>query len=348
MKKCEMRYLLSLPVILAILLIIPMAVSAQHGSGNDDIGARMGQELSNTDDILNRAHEIVNLCRNERGQELLKLAHWLQQEAKERASGNPLMGFRLTNQAREKAREAIKACQQADENESLVGRQLERTDRKIEQIRQVSSGLRHDRFDSAFETARNNQRKAREFFHNRQLRPALMLSRQAGKTLDKLIELLRAGKNIQARLGNQFQQFETSRERFRTMLQECDNEQAVELAQQSQEAFNEAMNFYNRGEYIQAENAFQIARRLQREAAKLCNQAGNLIRKMNQLKSQMEQSESSIMTSRNEQAIKLMKEAFRYMNQAEKACNNGESEICAANIKAAQLSFQKAKRLAGL
>jgi hypothetical protein len=305
--------------------------------------------LNMTDDIISRANEIVANCGNLKGRELLNAAEVLQNSARQQANNeHPAMGFQLTRQARNKALEAIKACQQAEENEGIVIQQLERTDQLIERAAEAMGEFDNQNFTSVFNTAKDNQRQAWEFYRNRQYLPALKLSRQAEKTIQKLAERLRSGTNDENRVQHQFRQFEANRERIRETLSGCSDEQAFNLARQAQEAYNNAVDFASNGEYERAASALRMAQKFMQEAGELCAQSGSLLRMLEHLKNEAEMVADDIRASGNERAIELFQEALGYLDKAEQPCQENQMEICAANVRAAQLSLQKAKRLAGI
>jgi len=344
MKKITKKILTVFAVFAAASLMLPQHSLAQ---GNN-MGQRLQQELDMTNDILQRAEDVVRNCGNLRGKQLLNAALEFQNQARQRASDNPVMAYQWTRQARTKALEAIKACQQADENESIVQQQLEQTDRLIERLGESMMTQSDHSFGSVFNSARDNQRRAWEFYRNRQFLPALRLSRQAERTLMKLGERVRTETNNQNRLENQFRQFESNRERVREMLSDCNNDQAFQLARQAEEAYNNAVDFAADGDWARAENAFKMAQKFIREAAELCSQSGSMLRMFEQLQGELERFAPMIRESGNNRAIGLMEEAMGYMERAQKPCQEGENELCAANMRAAQLSLQKAKRLAGI
>ncbi len=327
-----------------LLLLVPRISFAQMGDGQ-----RLQEMLSMTDDIISRANEIVANCQNLRGTELLNAAKSLQNLAQQQANtGNSGVSLQLTRQARNKALEAIKACQQAEENEGIVIQQLERTDQLLERIAEAMREFDDRNFTSVFNTAKDNQRQAWEFYRNRQYLPALKLSRQAEKTMQKLAEKLRSGTNDENRIQHQFRQFEANRERIRENLSGCSDEQAFNLARQAQEAYNNAVDFASNGENERAESSLRLAQKFIQEAGELCAQSGSLFRMLEHLKNEAELVADDIRASGNERAVELYREALGYLDKAEQPCQENQTEICAANVRAAQLSLQKAKRLAGI
>lgn len=345
MYKIVARFLIGFTALLASVVFVPDSIQAQ---GGNQIQQRLGQEIDATQDIIERAQDVVSVCQNQRGRELLKAAVVLQESARNQASSSPMNSYTMTRRARNKALEAIKACQEVAGNSNLVELQLEKTERLMEQIREYLGSGSGRIYESVFNTARENQRQAREFFRNRQYLPSLKLSRQAENSLAKLAEQLRTQNGIENRLKNQFRQFEANRDRVFKALDDCDNEQAFQLARQAREAYNDAVDFASEGKWMRAENSFKMARKFLGEANELCAQSGTLERMFRQLQADIEQNSEAIRLSGNDKAEELLREAVRYLEKADGPCREGQSELCAANLRAAQLNLQKAKRLAGI
>ncbi len=332
-------------VILAATFILSISPSETFAQGG---GGRLDQEISGTDDIISRAQSIMETCGNARGRELLKLALKFQDQAMSEMGQHPLMSYRYTRQARQRALEAIKACQQSDENENLVQRQLELTDDLISRLSESLATLNRPMAESIYNASRDQQRRAWEFYHNHQYRPALRLSRQAEKTLRRLAEFSGAGENVLGKLEQQLRQTEQIMERTGDLLLDCGNDEADKLFDQAQESLDRAQAAAIAGDLDKAENSLRQAQRLSNKVQDLCAGESSLERVLKQLQSEMEMASGPIRDSGNSRALRLFEEAGEYLSHARNACDKNDTEKCAANLKAAQLNLEKAKRLAGL
>jgi len=67
-----------------------------------------------------------------------------------------------------------------------------------------------------------------------------------------------------------------------------------------------------------------------------------------QVRAEIERTAEAIGESGETSAFKLLESARNHLDNAEKLCAAGNTEACAANIKAAQMSVRKAKRIAGI
>jgi hypothetical protein len=310
---------------------------------------RFETEFERTQQVINQAKAVIAESRTEKGTALLKFAVELQNKAQEAARLQMFRrGGELTLEAREKARAAIAVCRQAEENENLVQRQLEKTDQLILRTQERIGPDAPRPLRALFDSARENQRRAWEFYRNRELRPALKLSRQAEKSMRRLIERVKAQAGEATRLRSQIRQTEQTLEQTRTRIQECDNEEAARLMIRAEESFRECLELQNNGQLKQAENKLKLVRRIVRQVVEACGDQeslGNVIRRMNM---EMEQVSEAITGSGNPEAIRLMNAAREHLRAAERNCEVGDTERCAANIKAAQMSLRKARRLAGI
>ena len=185
-------------------------------------------------------------------------------------------------------------------------------------------------------------------YRNRNLRPALKLSRQAEKMLQGMAERYKAQQGDLTRLQNQIKQLEQKMEQVKAMVRECNNDEADGLITKTQNSYNECLEHAAKGEIKKAENQLKLTRRLLTQAAGLCGDQDALQRMIQQMSQEMDRTAEAIQNSGDAQAIKLMQSAREHIREAQRLCAGGNSENCAANIKAAQMNLQKAKRLAGI
>jgi len=328
------------------ILVLPSIVPAQQGMQAQN---RFEQALRTTDDVIRRAGEIINQSGLERGRQMLNLAIELQERARNHGSNSQfVIGAKFTLEARDKAKTAISLCRQAVENENLVKNQLEKTDNLINRIGSHFTAGENNSAQSLFNAAKENQRRAWELYYNRQLRPALKLSRQAEKSLLRIAEMVknRAGRNN--RIQNQILQTESQAEQIRSMIRDCRSEEAERLMAEADKSLEECYQYVANGQYKQARNAIRSTRRLIRSAADICGGSGSQWQNLNRLSNEIEQVGQAILDRGKDKAREFYDSAIEYMEKAENHCAKGDTEACAANIKAAQMNLEKAKRLIGI
>ncbi|MEW5923714.1 MAG: hypothetical protein AB1746_06980 [Candidatus Zixiibacteriota bacterium] len=339
-----------LMIIIGLTLMGLLVYSSGYAQMNQQqLRNRFQYEYETTEQVINQAQNAIGESKTEKGQALLQLAIQLQNQARVMGQNQYYnQGIETSLKAREQARAAMAVAVQADENENLVVRQLERTDNIIAQFQNQISSDSAPMVRTMFENARENQRKAWEFYRNRSLRAALKLSRQAEKSVEGMGERIKSEQGDLTRLRTQTKQLEQKMEQVHSMVRDCDNEEASGLFIKAQNNFNESQQHASKGEIKQAENKLQLTHRLLNQIGEMCGDQEALQNKIQQMKQEMEHVAEAIQNSGDADAIQLMLSARNHLQEAEKLCAVGNSENCAANIKAAQMNFQKAKKLAGL
>jgi len=339
-----------LMIVIGMTLMVMLVYVNVFAQGNQQqLQNRFQHEFELTEQVINQARNAIAESKTEKGQALLSLAIQLQNQARTMGQNQQyVQGAAATLKAREQARSAIMVNRQAEENENLVQRQLERTDNLIDQLQNRMRADAPQMARTLFDTARENQRKAWEFYRNRALRPALKLSRQAEKSVSGLLERFKAQQGDLSRIRNQFRQLEQRMDQVRTMVKDCGTDEAFEFLRKAENAFNEALQHNAKGEVNQAENQLRLTRRMLTQAAALCGDQDALQRMIRQMEQEMERVAEAVQNSGDAQALQFMRSARNHLQKAERLCAGGNSEECAANIKAAQMNLQKAKRLVGI
>ncbi len=339
-----------LPKILILVLLaaflIPSFAFGQHQS---QVRNRFEQEFRTTSEVINQARNIISNSKIDKGIELLGLAEQIQNQARSMGTaGNYTNGITLTYSAREKAKNAALLNRQANENENLVRRQLEKTEKLLDRIRTNMPTDAGQKIESLYNTARENQRRAREFYHNQQLRPALKLSRQVENSLKKLIERVKEMNGNLEQLQNQIGRLENKIVRLEYMMQNCDSERAEQTLKEVKNQFENIKREQNNKEVEGLENRLRSMNQRLNAVIEICQGTDFQTDQLNRLQAEFDQVASFIRESENKKAQKLLKTVESNLRKAEHLCQTGDSEACAANIKAAQINLRKAKKLAGL
>lgn len=336
-------------VISAFLTGILLAGSVPAQDIGDLAQQRFRAEYEKTKQVIERATSVVHQSGTEKGIVLLKLAVDLQVRSRELADNrNFAIAIKLTMEAREKAHAAIMVSQQADENENLVQRQLEKTDNLIFRVQDKITPQMPNMVHRIFDTARENQRRAWEFFRKIQLRPALKMTRQAEKMIKGLIDKFQKEKGNLQRLQTQMHQLEIRIDQVRELVAECGNDEAASSFHNAVEKLKEAARLFDEGKIRRSENAFKMAQKMMRRAENLCGDLGSLERKIDQLRKKLERLTEASAGNDDGNIAKLLKSAKEHIRIAAELCAAGDSKGCAANIKAAQMNLRKAENLLGL
>jgi hypothetical protein len=336
--------------------------------------SRFESEYGRTSEIIGRAQTLVNEAKTRlqaesgvnlepvrlaigKAEVLLTAALELQVRARAFGQGHMyLEGIKATVQARERAWQAVAAIRQAgerfvrqgEENENLVLRQLEKTDDLQNRVREEMPEEPGRALAALFDTARDNQLRAWEFYRNQNYRPALRLSRQAERTLLNILERLQGRAGERNRLENQFRQTEQRLEQAEQIARQCQNQAMTPLALRAREQFAEARQSHLAGDTEKAEGYLKAVQQMIRQIVQTCGDAENLKPMIQNVRREAEHISNEIRNSGNNAAIRLFESAMRHLAEAERHCDSGDSEACAANLKAAQMNLQKARQMIGI
>jgi len=341
--------------------------TATAQSDHSRIRNGFAEELQKTDRVIEQARIAINRnnnaydsyylrIANQQAEKLVLNAIALQNQAKifdnvTSSVADIIVGEKKTLAARGLAIKAITIKKRAEgkveENEHTILRQLEKTDRLIERLRENAPANVPDRLKSAFDTALENQRRAWELFRERALRASLKLSRQTEKTLEKLGEHIRAGNTENRRLENQIARAEQKLEQTRLEIKECNSDEARELISRADQEMSSCHRYLSENENEMARNSLKNAQRLMQRAARLCSDNQSVNRAVARLEADIKIYSGQIIAGGDPNAIGLLESAGQHLRDAKRLCESGENEACAASVKAAQMNLRKALRLTG-
>jgi hypothetical protein len=356
------------------LVLIFLGALMVNGVEAQMVQSRFESEFGRTNEVIGWAETITNEAKLRiqsynradlepvrlaivKAEALLKIAKTIQDRAHGLGQGHMyLEGIKATVEARERAWQAVAAIRQAgerfvrqgEENENLVLRQLEKTDDLEDRVRQEMPTESSSAITALFDTARNNQLRAWEFYRNQNYRPALRLSLQAERTLMGIMERLQGRTGERNRLENQFRQTEQRLAQIENVANQCQNQQMAELYLKAREQFSEARRYHQSGDTDKAEGYLKSVQQMIRQIAQTCGDSENLNAMLRQMRTEAERMAESIRNSGNSAAQRFFETAMRHLAEAERFCNDGDSEACAANMKAAQMNLQRAKQMAGI
>jgi len=164
-----------------LILVIP--AHAQTG----DMGGRLEQELQRTDEIIQRATELVRDAGNAQAAELVKKAVAIQSEAHMSfRNGRRAMSATQTKTARELAQRAMGLVMRPEERKERVQVELERTDEMLQGAKEKMTPDWPETAMALLSGAGRQQENAWEYYRADQLRPALRLTLQVREILRKL------------------------------------------------------------------------------------------------------------------------------------------------------------------
>lgn len=165
----------------SVALIVPTSVFAQDERDGSEDGSRLEEAIAKTDQVIERASELVSESNNERARMALRAAGNYQAKSKEAAVGGRFeMAIRLTLEARNLAQKAAHLAQ-GDDGADLDRLQalIDRADRAIDRAADVVRDCDSERAQKLLATAIELQAKAKTQLAQGNFRQALRLSQEA-------------------------------------------------------------------------------------------------------------------------------------------------------------------------
>ncbi len=357
------KFIISL---ITAMILLPSVLSAQN---TDAARERLKGEYDRSQQVIERAQNVIAEASQYRQYQIVRISVGLAQkvlnnaEQMQTSARNGLnsdaaviigASLKLTQQARDKAWRAINIIKEArdrlnsqtEDNENIVQRQLEKTDQLASRLEANLGADSPKRLSEMFDSARDNQRRAWELYYKRQLRPALRLSLQAEKSLNKLTELMQAGQGNGQRMENQLRLLEQQMEQARLMASECSSPEAAQIMARLEETYRNCRQLAAENAPGRFEQNMKQARQMYRRLSELCAGENELQTKIRQMKAEQERLHD-MAGATDGVAARLLESAAEHISAAERLCADNQSDACAGHIKAAQMNLRKAKELLG-
>jgi soluble cytochrome b562 len=313
----------------------------------------LDEALQRTDDIIERAIEIVQRSNSDRAKSLLDNAINLQKRAQSlsQESGvfddlaRAVQAGRYTKTARETAQRAITIARQEAQNEDYIRRRLERSSEIIHRAEEKIGMDAPDNVSLLLATAREKQHRAVELFRNRRYKMSLQLTMQVEKSLKNMFE--EAGGYIKAK-----QRYESLQERYYTLLDRIESSEYGDESRNRQH-LNRAEKIRKDAEAMAAQLAFQRAEAGMQNAVKILLTVSEEIKEpekirqaLNSLSRQIEVYKVRIEESGDRNLQKMYRNASGHLDKAARHFQEGNYDAAATQLQAVrQLMNQIRKRV---
>lgn len=258
-----------LPFVLMLLAVGTLCVLCLPAIAGAQTRDAVADEIEKTDRVIEKARELLAETDRHHGRFGLEMAERLQNQAKmSLSSGQLRMALNLTLQARELALSSVANRRPAEDNEAAVERELERTDRVLEEVaeRLADGTLRARRL----EQARAMQHRAWELFRNRSLRPALKLTIEARELAAGMAMHGPGGPGRDFREGGRgdrhLERLEMALDRLSENIGP-DNPRGLAELESARNSYRDALNAIHEGRPLQAERHLRLAREAMMRAA---------------------------------------------------------------------------------
>lgn len=329
-------------VVLGMPLLLVSAAEAQTR-------ASVERELQKTDAVIERAKEAVSESRNLKAENLLEMAVELQGRGKDfKHQSRYRLALDLTLKAREKAYEAIGFTKRGEENENLVLKAIERTNRIIDRAREAARELDKRRASSLLEMAVNNQQKAREFFKEHRLKMALKLTGEAREMAEKILRLAGNGGRVDRLAQKELDAAERFLDKAAAIIQESPNQTATDLLEKAGGLLAKAQGALDQGAFDRSIKNSQKATEMVEKALKLVEEdiAPSTVEiAIEQNESVIERGEEVMKGNVSREAVEVFEKGLSHQSKAKGYYSEGEYRAALAEAKVANRLLNKALQM---
>lgn len=306
---------------------------------------QLNQQIELTDQVIQQAREAIAGSNSAKAQFALEAAIRLQDLAKEnRTALRYREAYRLTREAREKAKYAIANGPYAQQGQDVVERRLERVSELMLQVKDGLSGVEAPVLNSLVQAADENLRRAWEFYHNGNYRPALTLANQVENSLQQIIRSAFALERTQAGIQRSLESTADLLEQYRTITADCPSEEARLLMEQAERQLELAQETADADRWLASAQALKQARHLATRAVQLCGGAEFLSTRLDQLTERVERLADETPPGAG-QVNELIAQTRNQLQLARGFLRDGDTQAAAAALRAAELSLNQAVRL---
>jgi len=339
------KVIMRISLILASLLIL--SAPFVHSQNANTIVENLRTELQRTDEIIERAREMVRASNAPASALALEQAIGLQKQAWDNFYRGTVDGYsfalKLTIQAREQAKQALANSRFSEQGQDAVLNRLERTEDLLRQAHEEMPNAVDESLGTIFDSARRNLAQAWEFYRNGQYRPAVKLANQVEKTAKRLLQIANRQQNFQANFQRRLEAVKQFIDRVQEEAANCQSEPAHNLIQKAKEALQLAVELASKRQYEVASYHLQQARKLAAEAADFCGRAKEFNSSLERLQSEAERLREQIRPT-DENGMRLLEQVFGQIESAREYIARQDSEGAVATLRAAQLTLKQLQR----
>ncbi len=340
-----LKYLL---IFCASLLVVPVGFAQRSGSGAGGPVETLRRQMEQTDELIDRAKEVVQSSNSAKAKIALESAIKLQENAWTRFNEGTVNGYReaaiMSAQARERAKYAIANGPFTEQNDDLVLRKLERADELLDNTRETLGDNQDRSLRAIFDSADDNLTRAWEFYRNGQPRPALKMCNQVEKALNRILTIANRQQMNAANFQRHLDVVETMMNQTQSELSSCDNQAAKSLFEQAQKAFRLAKDLSAEGHLAGAVQALMNARNLSSQALALCTGFDALNQHYDRIKNDADLIKETVPPD-GDKARRLLDQVYAQLSLAKQYIADQKTDMATAALKAADLSLNLVVKL---
>ncbi|MCK5125386.1 MAG: hypothetical protein KAR42_03940 [candidate division Zixibacteria bacterium] len=341
-----MKKLLIIIGLLTLIAGLTGDLLAQGGGGNGgtgDGGDRLLAAMNRTDEVIAQAKVVVLESGSKRAEQVLKTAISFQMVSRKMSvvaisNMDVAMGLRAgqkTLDARARAKRAIAITRQAGENQDYVRQRLEKTQGLINRIENRSGEETPGNISQLFDTAKDKQKRAVEFFRSGKLKASLQMTMQAQKSLEKISQRLSGVNQYTKKYQNTLERYFQLEERIREASL-SENKEVKKKLQAANIKMQEANELYDNGRYQKADKAMQRAVETLYRLAEKMRDPARIQSELTKLKRVAEKLKEGVTVSHQHQLEEMYRSAIEHLNKAELLSQRGEFNTAAAQLQAAR------------
>jgi len=334
-------------LILALMTGLEASVSAKGGGGGqgDPRVDRIRMEMEQTDQIIERAKDAVDVSKAPAAKLALEKAMQLQQRARDEFQKGNLNGYlaasKLTRDARNLAKKALVASRYSEQNEDRVLARLDRVQDLLDRAREMLNDSDNKRMRPLFDLAVDNMDKAWQFYRSNQHRVALKLADHVESTARRIMQASGRGPGTAGQYTGRMENLERHMERLRQRMQdgECGSEAAKKFMEQAERAAQISREAAARGDVDIAFESLQQAQRLASEAAGYCENGYQLQHQYERMKARLDDLSEEVPSGTT--AHEILDQATRQLELAKQKIRDEEFDAAAAALRVAQMQLRQ-------
>ena len=324
-----------------ICLAAALPVAAQTGDGS-----RVRVELERTDELLQRAAEVVRQSGNPRAIADLQLAMQVQATAWEHfRTQRFLLAHERTMQARELGGRAVRVTQQQGTAEQLARRMLDDALAKLERGRECAGDPPSDQEQRLLQVAGSRLEQAREAFHETKYRISIDMSTQVRRMADEL-----CARRPDQHVAEVLEGVRSLLQRAQSDLGAC-GPQATTLLERATAQLTRAEEQARSGNHDAAVRLADQAKGLVLQALRDCQQtpsAADVDRILEEATAALERIAAAVRDGGNADATTLLDNAYGHLQRARDLRERGKLRQTLAEVRVARNLARRAARLAGV
>jgi len=331
-------------LMLAAFLLAISATTFSQGTdpGNEDVRIEQVRlAIERTDELIEQAQSGLNNAGSLLARNALEFAVKLQNEAKRNfESENYYLSYRLTRQAREKAKYAISQGLFAEQSKDAVLRKLEHCDEMLQRAQGAIPETDIDFLEAMFQSARATLEKAWNLYRAEQFRPALKLANQVDNALRRILSRvdakIRMGGNYELRSENVAELIERTSDH----VAGCTHETGLRRMEAARLLYRRATDLASQEKYSAALKSLQQARKAALAAERECQGTVGLDQQYQRLIDMADRVRDGI-SPEDEASRLVLTQAYDQLKLARAAMDKDDFRAAAAALRATQMMLEQ-------